>query len=62
MKSRLLMASIAIACLAGHGVLAQDLNTMTNAELLKAAQREKTVTVYSFTSRISKIRPTCERA
>ncbi|HJT11852.1 MAG TPA: ABC transporter substrate-binding protein [Dongiaceae bacterium] len=62
MKSRLLMASIAIAALAGHGVLAQDLDKMTNAELLKAAQQEKTVTVYSFTSRISKVEPAFEAA
>lgn len=44
------------------GLAAQDLNTMTVAELLPLAQAEGTVTVYSFTSRIGKVEAAFEAA
>jgi iron(III) transport system substrate-binding protein len=61
-KQRLMAASIAALGLIGHAASAQDLNQMTNTELLPAAQADKTVTVYSFTSRIAKIETAFEAA
>lgn len=42
--------------------LAQDLNTMSTAELLEKAKAEGSVTVYSFTSRIARLEKAFETA
>jgi iron(III) transport system substrate-binding protein len=52
----------AIACLMAGGTHAQDLNTMSAADLLPQAQAEGTVVVYSFTSRIARVEEAFEAA
>lgn len=53
---------MAALCLMTGPALAQDLNTMTPADLLPLAQAEGSVIVYSFTSRIARVEAAFEEA
>ncbi len=53
---------LALLCLTAGAAQAQDLNTMTAAELLPLAQAEGSVVVYSFTSRIARVETAFEAA
>jgi iron(III) transport system substrate-binding protein len=52
----------AMACVLASSAFAQDLNTMSAAELLPQAQAEGSVVVYSFTSRIARVEEAFEAA
>jgi len=63
MKKRNFLAAFAIAaCLPLGLAQAQNLDSMTAAELLPLAQKEGKVTVYAFTSRIAQIEKAFEAA
>lgn len=62
MRISVVVPMVVAAGLIAHTATAQDLDKMTSAELLPLAQQEKSVTVYSFTSRIAKVEAAFEAA
>ena len=60
--SRIVLAAAALAAIAAAPAAAQDLDAMTAEDLLPLAQEEGSVTVYSFTSRISRVEAAFEEA
>ena len=62
MKSKEICLATALAIAISTPALAEDMNAMSAAALLPKAKAEGSVTVYSFTSRISKVEKAFEQA